>query len=91
VGTFGNAASTELRGPGIDNFDLSVFKNFTIHERLHVQFRCEAYNAFNHTQFGAFNTAAQFSPTGQQVNTNLGVYTAARNPRIGQLAIKATF
>ena len=91
VGTFGNAARTELRGPGISNFDLSVFKNFTIRERLQVQFRCEAYNAFNHTQFSAFNTAAQFSPTGQQVNTNFGAYTAARNPRIGQLALKVTF
>ena len=36
VGTFGNAARTELRGPGISNFDLSVFKNFTIRGIVHI-------------------------------------------------------
>jgi hypothetical protein len=91
VGTVGDAGKDTLRGPGINNFDLSLFKNFTIRERVHLSFRADAYNALNHTQFSAFNTAAQFSPSGQQVNTALGQYTTARNGRIGELSLRATF
>ena len=91
VGTPGDAATTLFRGPGIDNFDLSLLKDFYIYERVHVQFRAEAYNAFNHTQFSAVNTAAQFNPSGQQVNKLLGQVTAARDPRIMQLGLRLYF
>ena len=88
VGTTGNAATTLFRGPGINNFDLSVLKDFYIYERLHLQFRAEAYNAFNHTQFSGVNTGAQFNPAGQQVNRLFGQITAARDPRIMQLGLR---
>jgi hypothetical protein len=92
VGTIGNSAINVIRGPGINNWDVAAFKNFPLVERLKIQFRRELYNAFNHTQFSAFDTAARFDPaTGEQVNSRLGQYTAARNPRIMQFALRLTF
>ena len=48
-GTIGNSARTLIRGPGINNWDLAIFKNFPIREPIRMQFRCEMYNSFNHT------------------------------------------
>jgi outer membrane receptor protein involved in Fe transport len=91
-GTIGTAAPTQLRGPGINNFDISLFKSFRIRERARLQFRAEAYNAFNHTQFSAFDSTARFDPaTGAQANTRLGEFTAARGPRIMQMALRFMF
>lgn len=91
VGTIGNAARTYLRQPGINNWDAVAAKNFQIKERVRLQFRCELYNAFNHTQFSAFDTNARFDRTGAQVNGNFGAFTAATNPRKIQLAVRASF
>lgn len=91
-GTIGTAQNPLLRGPGVNNFDISLFKSFAIHEQVRAQFRCEMYNAFNHTQFSAFDTVARFDvATGAQVNQRLGEFTAARTPRIMQLALRLTF
>jgi hypothetical protein len=93
IGTYGNAPRDVVRGPGINNFDMSIFKNIPIyHERVKGQLRFEAYNTFNHTQFSSMNTTAQFNPTtGAQVNAAFGNLTAARTPRIGQIAFRVTF
>ncbi|MBL8179881.1 MAG: carboxypeptidase regulatory-like domain-containing protein [Bryobacterales bacterium] len=91
VGTIGNAARTNLRGPGINNWDVALFKNIPIQERLKLQFRAEFYNAFNHTQFSAYDAAARFDAQGRQVNTRFGQFTAARTPRIAQLALRVSF
>lgn len=91
VGTIGNAAPTLVRGPGINNWDFALFKSFPIHERLRFQLRGELYNAFNHTQFSAFDTTARFDSSGRQVNSRFGEYTAARNPRIIQLSLRVSF
>jgi hypothetical protein len=48
----GNAARNSIRQPGINNWDLGVFKNTRAGERFNVQFRWEMFNAWNHTQFG---------------------------------------
>ena len=91
VGTIGNSAPTLFRGPGINNFDLALFKNFPIRDRARLQLRCDAYNAFNHTQFSAVNAAARFDATGAQVNTLFGQLTAARDARIMQLSARFSF
>jgi Carboxypeptidase regulatory-like domain/TonB-dependent Receptor Plug Domain len=57
-----------LRGPGLENWDMSLFKNLAIKERAHLQLRLEAYNAFNHTEWGAFNTTITFNGAGQIIN-----------------------
>jgi len=43
----GNLGRNALVGPGFADVDLSVFKNFTIRERLHLQLRAEMFNVFN--------------------------------------------
>jgi Carboxypeptidase regulatory-like domain/TonB-dependent Receptor Plug Domain len=92
VGTFGNAARNVIRGPGINNWDLALVKNVPIRERLRLQLRWEAYNAFNHTQFSTINTSANFNPaTGQQINAQFGAFTAARDPRQMQMAVRLSF
>ncbi|MFB3826561.1 MAG: carboxypeptidase regulatory-like domain-containing protein [Bryobacteraceae bacterium] len=90
-GTYGNAAKNLIRGPGINNWDIAVFKSVPIREPFQIQFRTELYNAFNHTQFSSLDTAARFDPAGIQVNQRLGEYTAARNPRQIQFALRFSF
>jgi hypothetical protein len=90
-GTFGNAARTVIRGPGINNWNLGLFKSFRVREGMRLQFRAEAYNAFNHTQFSALDTTARFDAQGTQVNTRMGEFTAARQPRIMQFALRLSF
>jgi hypothetical protein len=88
---WGNANKDVFRGPGINNFDISLFKNVLFTERWRGQLRVEAYNALNHTQFSTVNTSATFSAAGAQTNGLFGQYTAAANPRQLQLALRLTF
>ena len=102
-GSIGNDSGiNSVRGPGLHNWDISIFKNFQYGEgQRRIQFRVEMYNAFNHTQWGTFNSVAQFNPvTGALVNaaspTNrdgFGALTQARanSQRIIQLAGKLYF
>jgi outer membrane receptor protein involved in Fe transport len=91
TGTYGNAARSVMRGPGINNFDIAVFKNFSAYEKLRLQFRIEMYNAFNHTQFNGLDTTTRFDNNGRQVNTRLGQFTSARDPRQIQFALRLYF
>jgi hypothetical protein len=72
--TFGNLGRTiDMRGPGQVNFDMSLFKNFVIKERIKSQFRLEALNAMNtplfygpnvsfgSSAFGTITSQANFS------------------------------
>jgi len=71
---------------------VSLFKNFPLYsERLSAQFRVEAYNVFNHTQFSAVNTSATFDANGVQTNAAFGQYTNTANPRRLQLALRLMF
>lgn len=100
-GTFGNSGRNNVRGPGIDNFDLSLFKDFLLPrikglgggESPRLQFRTEFFNAFNHTQFAAINTT--FVPiqntAGSLSSSPFGSVSAARDPREIQFAVKLLF
>lgn len=50
--TFGDAGRNLLRNPRQTNFDMALFKHFAITERMGFEFRAEAFNVFNHTEFG---------------------------------------
>ena len=60
--TFGNTGRNYLYGPRTSNFDMGIFKHFPIHESITSEFRLEAFNVFNHTQFESINTGIQNSP-----------------------------
>jgi hypothetical protein len=82
-------------GPGLNNWDISVFKDFYIGENKSrsLELRMETYNTFNHTQFSTVNTAASFNAAGVLTNaaTGLGTYTAANNPRTMQFTGRFKF
>jgi hypothetical protein len=61
-GTFGTCAPRKFHGPGIQMFDLSLFKDFKFTERWSLQFRTEFFNAFNHPNFA--NPSANVSSPG---------------------------
>jgi hypothetical protein len=63
--TYGNAGRNTILGPGRTNFDTSLFKAFPIHEQLNLQFRIEAFNVFNHPQFGYPNATIGNAQVGQ--------------------------
>ncbi len=91
-GDFGNAPKDVFRGPGINNWDISLFKKFPLkNESRFLQLRWELYNAFNHTQFSGVDNAARFDLTGNQVNAQFGRFTSTRSPRIMQGALNFTF
>ncbi|HEX5082969.1 MAG TPA: hypothetical protein VFY40_13060, partial [Blastocatellia bacterium] len=90
----GNAPKDPIRGPGINNWDISIFKNFNLARdgRVTMQYRLEMYNAFNHTQFSGVDTSAQFNPnTGAQTDPLFGSYTAANNSRRIVMGLKIRF
>lgn len=91
-GDFGNAPKDVVRLPGINNWDLSLFKNIPVaSDKYTLQFRSEFYNAFNHTQFSNVDTGARFDPQGRQVNARLGQVTGARTARVIQFALAFRF
>src|ERR1700722_9168112 len=62
---YGNLGFDAVRGPGHNNFDLSLLKNFAFTERFHLEFRAEAFNVWNHPEFeGNANLGG--------ISTNLG-------------------
>jgi len=49
--TFGTAGRNSARNPGRESFDMAMFKHFAIKESMAFEFRVEAFNIFNHTQW----------------------------------------
>jgi hypothetical protein len=91
-GDIGNMCNNyTFRLPGINNWDISFFKNFPVGENKKFQFRMEMYNVLNHTQFENVNVVARFNPAGAQTNNQFGRVTSARQERRMQLALRFNF
>jgi hypothetical protein len=87
-GEFGNLGYNTFRGPGRDNWNLVLFKNFNFSDRgTRLEFRAECFNTWNHTQFHNVSTFASFGDAGV-INNNFGAVTSAYDPRTFQLALK---
>lgn len=82
--TFGNSGRDSVRNPSHTNFDMGLFKNFKVREQIGLQFRAEAFNVFNHTQFIS-------DLTDTLGNAGFAQLGSAHNPRILQLALKLVF
>jgi hypothetical protein len=81
---FGNGGKSHTRGPGVVNFDLSLFKKFSIDEKRAIEFRSEFFNAFNNPHFANPNTSFG--------NANFGrISGTVLTPREIQLGLKLTF
>ncbi len=81
---FGNANTGAVRGPGVVNFDLSVFKSFYVYKELPLEFRAEFFNAFNNPHFSNPNTSLSSGNFGRITSTTL-------TPREIQLGLKFSF
>jgi len=96
VGSFGDAGLGYLTGPGYINWDMSLAKKIPVGlgEKRQLQFRGEAYNTFNHTEYSALNSAVRFnSKTGviSNLTSGLGNYTGTRPARIVALSVRFQF
>jgi len=83
LGTYGNLAKGALRGPGFFNTDLGASKNLAIREKINIQFRAEFFNVFNRVNLN--------NPGTSVISGSFGNILSARDPRIGQLALKLQF
>jgi hypothetical protein len=84
--TIGNMGPrhSDLRNDKIANWDLAVSKDFRPVERLRLQLRADALNAFNHPRFGTPNTSV--------TSNSIGVVSSQANaPRQVQLGVKLLF
>ena len=98
--TLGNSGRNSLRNPGRWNIDMAMFKHFVIKESMAIEFRAEAFNIFNHTEFGplggdqggAAGSASFSSSTATFVpGSNFLQVGTAYSPRILQLGAKFLF
>ena len=83
LGQVGNSRRRFFHGPGLNNFNLALLKNTQLTEYKQLQFRVEAFNVFNHAQFG--------NPDGNLNSSTFGKVATAREPRIMQVALKFLF
>jgi len=90
LGTFGNLGHNALRGPGRDNWNLSLFKSFVFSEARgsRLEFRLQTYNTWNHTQFRGDTGGGISNNFGA---SNFGQFTQAFDPRIIELGLKLYF
>ena len=82
--TFGNLGRNVLRPDKVYRFDLSLFKEFRVTERVSFELRAEAFNAFNSTMFSA--------PDSNLASVRFGLVTATQvPPREFQMGLKVMF
>ena len=90
-GTWGNEPHNGVRGPGRDNWNISLFKNFLFNEEhgTRLQFRAEFFNIWNHPQWVGDTLNGGISSN--YGAGNFGAVTSAYDPRTIQLALKLSF
>ena len=82
--TWGDSPRNAIKGPGRDNWNLSLYKTFQFTERAGLEFRAESFNTWNHTQFTGVDTGL-FDGSG------FGKVNATADPRVFQLGAKVFF
>lgn len=83
LGQFGDSRRRFFHGPGLNNFNMALLKTTKVTESKEIQFRFEAFNAFNHAQFN--------TPNGLINASTFGLVTSARPARILQAGLKFLF
>ncbi len=98
-GQFGDLGRNVVRGLGAWQVDLALRRRFDLTEKVHLQFRAEAFNVFNHPNFGAIQTsltAPNFGQATNMLNQHLGGAGLSQlyqigGPRSLQFALKLLF
>ncbi len=98
LGQFGNISRNKYHGPGSDNTDLVIAKNFLLSHGMSIQIRMQNSNVFNHTNFSNPSSTPSTTLTGESLTTpgtlsfgSTGQISAAANARLTQLAAKFYF
>jgi hypothetical protein len=81
--TGGNAGNNNITAPGNSTLDTALFKTFTLTERFNLEFRMEAFNAFNKTQLG--------TPDNNFQNSTFGTITSSHGERTAQFSLRLHF
>jgi hypothetical protein len=89
LGCVGNLGRNSFVGPSYWAADISAFKNFQLSERMRLQFRAEAFNVFNHTNFQL--PGGNFSFTNHITHPRFGRAGGTFNPRNLQFGLKLSF
>ena len=86
LGTVGNVSPRYFFGPGLENWDMALQKYVAVTETSRLEFRLEAFNVFNHTQFFGSTAVA-----GDVNASSFGQINSADAPRLLQAAVKFAF
>ncbi len=85
--TYGNAGRDIVIGPGLDDFDASIQKEFPVRENIGLQFRVDVFDFFNHPNLN--------SPVGPgrmySTSSSFGSITSAQDPREMQFSLRLVF
>jgi hypothetical protein len=99
IGQNGTVPLNYFRGPSLDQWNLAIRRDFPVYETLHLQFRAESFNLFNHPAFGYIDNTLSDVNFGQAQNTLAGALTTGNTggvfqsggPRNLQFALKILF
>ncbi|MCU1310744.1 MAG: hypothetical protein JWO20_1869 [Candidatus Angelobacter sp.] len=91
AGSIGTSGRNAFRGPHFTNVDSSLVKAFKITERQKVSFRAEAYNLFNHPNFGGMNTNITTPATFGKFSSTLGSSGGGTGARTMQVTLRYDF
>ena len=99
AGILGGNQPSQIEGPGFNRFDLSLFKNFQVSERVRLEFRSEFFNIFNHPNFNypgfGGNGVNAVSGANNFTDSHFGEIGSTRDnpldPREIQFALKVYF
>ncbi|MDR3753168.1 MAG: TonB-dependent receptor [Terracidiphilus sp.] len=86
LGTMGNARRRFFSGPGMENLDATISREFSLREGRSFEFRAEGFNVCNHAQF--------FGPATVEGNISSGTFgqaVSAMPPRLMQVAMRVRF
>ena len=81
-GVFGNSGRNVIIGPGFTSTDFSLFRNIPIKERMNLQFRAEAFNALNNSNYNQPGTGR---------GPNFGRILTEKHAREIQMALRMSF
>jgi hypothetical protein len=82
-GYFGNMGDGTIRMPGTEDYNMALYKTFPFSERVHMQFRAEFFNVFNHTNPNGPGTGFG--------SASFGEISTEKEAREGEGSLKITF